>query len=148
MTAYRFVDRHGWEKWLELPDRPPPVWCVPTPIEMPQSFKASPVLSMRVESRLFEGQTWRLPGWSDERVYSEGGRQLSDADRFDVNRPSLHREHRYVEALLRIQRIIEDERSDGGAFGPLGEALVAMGTVRRLESEIRRMSWLHKSDPR
>lgn len=139
MTAYRFVRRDGWEKWIELDEPLPHVWNVPDAIELPARFTADvDVRAATYKVRMFVRQPWAIEPWPREQVYVEDDMRLDDADRFGTDVPSLHREQQYREALLSIERIIEDERVPRH-FGPLGEAMAAMGAVERIGRALRRL---------
>lgn len=137
MTAYRFVRRDGWEKWIEIEDPSPHVWNVPDAIELQDRWTADvPERGGTYKVRMFVRQPWAIEPWPNEQVYVEDDMQLDDSDRFGTDVPSLHREQQYREALLSIQRIINVEWASAG-FGPVGEAIAAMGTVERIQRALR-----------
>ena len=139
MTAYRFVRRDGWEKWIELDEPLPHAWNVPDAIDLPARLTADmPKRAARYTVRTFVRQPWSIEPWPREQVYVEDDYQLRDADRFGLNVPSLHREQKYMEALRVIERIIQDERVPRH-FGALGEAMAAMGAMERIGRMLRQL---------
>lgn len=140
MTAYRFVNRDGWERWVDVPDPPPSSWKLAEPYQVSDRAIADPPERLGfMHSRLFVRQPWRVRPWPDETVYVEDDMPLSDADRFGPDHPSLHREREYEAALRSIRAIVE--REDPALS--LGQAISAMGKVEDIESELRRLpAWL------
>lgn len=138
VTLRRFVNRHGWEKWIDVQDPPPIHYKLlreHTETRSVGRFQQDfPIVQFaRVEETLYELQRWRgsEPVPFEEPVYSEEGFAI-DRARFDRNVPSLHRERHYEEALMMIRMLIEENRLSDHV-GPLGKAV---GTLEQIERAI------------
>lgn len=144
MTRRRFVNRHGWEKWIDVPDPPPYAMKILDPFEVPSRPCADPPeLAERLRERLFVLQSWHHPQWPREHVYSEEGFAL-DEERFADTSPSLHRERE----LVRTIRAIEDLTNYGRAKHPLTGMLAAENALRQINEILEEWRALHTPFPR
>lgn len=134
----RFVKRDGWEKWIETDGKH--VWNIPDAIELPtRPFADVPERGERLRIRMFVRQPWKYDRWPTETVYVEDDAALDDSDRFGPDRPSLHRERAYVEALRRIRVITDADVPDNA----LGQAIAAARKVDLITRELRQLpEWL------
>lgn len=133
----RFVNRHGWEKWIDVSDPPPDVWKLADDIEnVPvTAFAEAQPRASTYRVRLYVRQPWNVAPWPREHVYVEEGLPLDDSDRFGPEYPSLHREREQRRCIDEIAEVVENA---GKTENALVEALVARETVDRIEVILER----------
>ncbi len=107
---------------------PPPSMYIAEPVAGSPSFATDAAAQQLVDRRVYIAQKWRSPGQPDEWVYVENNGRFEPADR-----PSLHRERVYRQALRLVQLAVIE--GDADVFD--NEALSAVCTVEKIKGILR-----------